>query len=62
MADTSFAVHGIVCWFMLSDSPSKAFFLSTEERIIALERVRVGKAGSETWKFNASQLDRKSVV
>lgn len=41
---------------MLSDSPSKAFFLSTEERIIALERVRVGKAGSETWKFNASQL------
>ncbi|KAL8280028.1 hypothetical protein RQP46_007609 [Phenoliferia psychrophenolica] len=49
-------IHGIVCFFMLTDSPSKAYFLTTAERIIALERVRVGKAGSETWKFNAEQL------
>lgn len=47
---------GTYCIIFLVDSPSKARFLNTEEKIIALERVRVGKAGSEAWKFDAGQL------
>lgn len=49
-------IHGVFLWFKLYDSPAHCNFLTEEEKIIALERVRVGKTGSETWAFNKDQL------
>ena len=37
-------------------NPSSANFLTAEEKVIALERVRFGKAGAESWGFNKAQL------
>ncbi|ORY26777.1 vitamin H transporter [Naematelia encephala] len=49
-------VHGVCLVLFLAASPSQAKFLTKEEKIIALERVRIGKAGSEQWGFNKDQL------
>jgi MFS transporter, ACS family, allantoate permease len=47
---------GVVLWFFLPASPTEAKWLSKEEKIMALERVRSNKTGTEVWKFNMAQL------
>lgn len=47
---------GVILFFFLAASPIDASWLSDEERIIALERVRDNKTGVEMWNFNWSQL------
>ncbi|KAH6682740.1 permease of the major facilitator superfamily [Halenospora varia] len=49
-------VTGIVMFFFLAASPTEARWLTEEEKVIALERVRGNKTGTEVWKFNKSQL------
>ncbi|KAH7035965.1 permease of the major facilitator superfamily [Microdochium trichocladiopsis] len=51
----TFAV-GVICWFWLAVSPTEAAWLTEEEKIIALERVRENKTGTEVWKFSLPQL------
>ncbi|RDW74873.1 membrane transporter-1 [Coleophoma cylindrospora] len=45
-------VVGICFWFFIPDNPMKAHFLSKEEKIIAIERLRSHSTGIEnkTWK------------
>jgi MFS family permease len=50
------ACLGVALWFVLAASPTDATWLSEEEKIIALERVRENRTGTEVWKFNKSQL------
>ena len=47
---------GVVLFFFLPASPTEAKWLTDSEKVIALERVRSNKTGTEVWKFNASQL------
>ncbi|KAJ5580011.1 major facilitator superfamily domain-containing protein [Penicillium hispanicum] len=47
---------GILLWFVLAASPTEATWLSEEEKVLALERVRENKTGTEVWRFNKSQL------
>ncbi|KAF7631452.1 permease of the major facilitator superfamily [Aspergillus flavus] len=47
---------GVVLFLFLAASPTEAKWLTEEEKVIALERVRGNKTGTEIWKFNASQL------
>lgn len=47
---------GLMLWFFLAVSPTEARWLSEEEKIIALERVRGNKTGTEVWAFDRSQL------
>ncbi|KAL4783700.1 major facilitator superfamily domain-containing protein [Aspergillus varians] len=47
---------GAFLYFFLAASPTDAKWLNEEEKIIALERVRVNKTGTEVWKFNRPQL------
>ena len=47
---------GIVCFFWLAASPTEASWLTEEEKVIALERVRNNKTGTEVEKFDLSQL------
>lgn len=47
---------GVVLFFFLAASPTEAKWLSDEEKIMALERVRSNKTGTEVWKFNKKQL------
>ncbi|KAM0748114.1 MFS general substrate transporter [Meredithblackwellia eburnea MCA 4105] len=45
-------VLGIVWWFIFPDNSATAWFLSSEERGMAIERIRVNQAGTENkvWK------------
>ncbi|KAE8307787.1 major facilitator superfamily domain-containing protein [Aspergillus transmontanensis] len=47
---------GVILFFFLAASPIDAGWLSEEEKIIALARVRDNKTGVEMWNFNWSQL------
>ncbi|OOQ89533.1 vitamin H transporter [Penicillium brasilianum] len=49
-------VTGVFLFLFLAASPTEANWLTEEEKVIALERVRSNKTGTEVWKFNASQL------
>ncbi|KAJ5397853.1 hypothetical protein N7509_005966 [Penicillium cosmopolitanum] len=49
-------VTGVFLFLFLAASPTDATWLSEDEKVIALERVRSNKTGTEVWKFNASQL------
>lgn len=49
-------VTGIFLFFFLASSPTEAKWLTEEEKIIALERVRINQTGTEVWKYNKSQL------
>ncbi|KAK4689620.1 MFS transporter, ACS family, allantoate permease, partial [Tremellales sp. Uapishka_1] len=48
--------HGILLVFGLGASPTQASWLSEDEKIIALERLRTGKTGTETHRFKKSQM------
>lgn len=50
------SVIGAICFFYLAQSPTDAWWLTEEEKLIALERVRDNKTGTEVWRFNWSQL------
>jgi ACS family allantoate permease-like MFS transporter len=47
---------GVVLWFWLAASPTEAKWLTDEEKVIALERVRENKTGTEVWAFSWPQL------
>lgn len=49
-------VTGAILFFALAASPTEARWLTEEEKVIALERVRSNKTGTEVWKFNPKQL------
>jgi ACS family allantoate permease-like MFS transporter len=51
----TFAV-GVVMYFFLASSPTEARWLSEREKVVALERLRGSKLGTEVWKFKWSQL------
>lgn len=51
----TFAI-GFVLFFSLAASPTDASWLTDKEKVIALERVRINKTGTEIWKFNMAQL------
>ncbi|KAL2825055.1 permease of the major facilitator superfamily [Aspergillus cavernicola] len=54
-------VTGILLYFFLAASPVDAKWLTEEEKVIALERVRSNKTGTEVWKFSWPQL-RESLL
>ncbi|KAF7522227.1 hypothetical protein PCG10_007528 [Penicillium crustosum] len=47
---------GVFLFFFLASSPTDAKWLTEEEKIIALERVRGNKTGTEVWNFSWPQL------
>ncbi|KAK8858804.1 hypothetical protein IAR55_003034 [Kwoniella newhampshirensis] len=47
---------GVVMFLFLDATPSAARWLTEDEKIIALERLRDTKVGSEVWGFNNEQL------
>ncbi|KAF7560364.1 hypothetical protein G7046_g3780 [Stylonectria norvegica] len=47
---------GIICYFFLAASPTEASWLTEDEKVIALERVRGNKTGTEVEKFNLTHL------
>nr|XP_001395707.2 vitamin H transporter [Aspergillus niger CBS 513.88] len=49
-------VTGVIIFFLLAASPIDASWLSDDEKVIALERVRANKTGAEMWAFNWDQL------
>lgn len=49
-------VTGLAMFFLLAASPTEAKWLTEEEKVIALERVRQNKTGTEVWKFSWPQL------
>ena len=50
------AITGVLILLFLDTSPGEARWLTDEERIIALERVRGNKTGSEIWATNKDQI------
>lgn len=49
-------VLGILLYLFVPASPTRASWLTEEEKAIVLERVRPNKTGTEVWRFNADQL------
>ncbi|KEY74559.1 hypothetical protein S7711_07162 [Stachybotrys chartarum IBT 7711] len=47
---------GVICFFWLAVSPTEASWLTEEEKVVALERVRGNKTGTEVEKFSLPQL------
>lgn len=42
-------------WFLFPDSPATAWFLTSEERVLAVERIKVNQAGVENKHFKKEQ-------
>ncbi|KAI0665309.1 MFS general substrate transporter [Cubamyces menziesii] len=49
-------VVAILFWFFFPDSPANAWFLTPEERVIAIERIKVNQAGVENKHFKVEQF------
>lgn len=49
-------VLGVVLFFLVPASPTRASWLSVTEKVIAIERVRANKTGTEVFRFDKSQL------
>ncbi|TBU35510.1 MFS general substrate transporter [Dichomitus squalens] len=49
-------VVAVAFWFLFPDSPATAWFLTPEERIIAVERIKVNQAGVENKHFKVEQF------
>lgn len=49
-------VVAIAFWFLFPDSPTNAWFLTPEERIIAVDRIKVNQAGVENKLFKREQF------
>lgn len=48
-------VIAVIFWFFFPDSPTTARFLTQEERVIAVERIKVNQAGVENKHFKREQ-------
>lgn len=55
LAGSLTVLFGIVC-FALPNSPVSAWFLGTEERVVAVERLRKGQTGVRCQKLKGSQI------
>ncbi|RPD66615.1 MFS general substrate transporter [Lentinus tigrinus ALCF2SS1-7] len=49
-------VVSILFWFFFPNSPANAWFLTAEERVIAIERIKVNQAGVENKHFKVAQF------
>ena len=49
------AIVSVLFWFFFPDSPANAWFLTPEERIIAVERIKVNQTGVENKHFKSEQ-------
>ncbi|KAJ7510161.1 major facilitator superfamily domain-containing protein [Mycena galericulata] len=49
-------VTSVLFWFFFPDSPTTARFLTVEERILAVERIKVNQAGVENKHWKRSQF------
>ncbi|KAM0752592.1 MFS general substrate transporter [Meredithblackwellia eburnea MCA 4105] len=49
-------ITGVCLYFFLAPTPGSAKWLTEDEKVIALERVRENKTGSEIWKHNPQQI------
>lgn len=49
-------VVGVLFWFFFPDSPTTAWFLTPEERVLAVERIKGNQAGVENKHFKKEQL------
>ena len=47
---------GIAVWFLLPDSPMTAYFLTPEQRIVAVERMRYEQTGIENKTVKSAQI------
>ncbi|KAK7472926.1 hypothetical protein VKT23_001031 [Stygiomarasmius scandens] len=49
-------VFGLLCFFIVPNSPSDAWFLTKEERVAAMQRISTNKTGTVSYKFEKYQL------
>jgi len=47
---------GVVCWFLMPDSPLTAWFLTPRERVLAIQRIRVNQQGVGNKHFKWYQV------
>ena len=50
------AVFGVICYFILPSSPLTAWFLSPEDRVLAVERIAVNQQGIKNTKWKKKQF------
>ena len=48
-------IVAVLFWFLFPDSPTNAWFLTPEERVLAVERIKVNQAGVENKHFKREQ-------
>ena len=49
-------ITAILFWFFFPDSPATASFLSQEEKVVAIERIKVNQAGVENKHLKREQI------
>ncbi|KAF8350493.1 major facilitator superfamily domain-containing protein [Amanita rubescens] len=49
-------VTSVVFWFFFPDSPANAYFLTPEERVLAIRRIKVNQAGVENKHWKKAQF------
>ncbi|KAK4688138.1 MFS transporter, ACS family, allantoate permease, partial [Tremellales sp. Uapishka_1] len=50
------AIFGIVLAFVIPNSPATAWFLTSEEKVLAVERIRSNKTGTVATEYKTSQV------
>jgi MFS transporter, ACS family, allantoate permease len=48
-------VSSVFFWFLFPDSPTTAWFLTPEERVMAVQRIKVNQTGIENKHFKREQ-------
>lgn len=54
-------IISVIFWFFFPDSPMTAHFLSEDERLIAVERIKVNQAGVENKHFKRDQYGLRPI-
>ncbi|KAG6919497.1 hypothetical protein DXG01_005086 [Tephrocybe rancida] len=49
-------IVAVAFWFLFPDSPTNAWFLTKEERVIAVQRIKVNQTGVENKHFKKEQM------
>ncbi|EIN07050.1 MFS general substrate transporter [Punctularia strigosozonata HHB-11173 SS5] len=49
-------ITSVLFWFFFPDSPTNAHFLTPDERVMAIERIKSNQAGVENKKFKREQM------
>lgn len=49
-------LNAVAFWFLFPDSPTNAWFLSPQERVIAVQRIKVNQTGVENKHFKKEQM------